>query len=249
MGYAAPQVVEGQPREGLPYGLFSAFSFRTSADEHWANGIEWEALSCDPAQIFEDPDCDDTLTNVYSTSQQGSAPSVTVVGSHKCGTPGGRADVQAQEKATTHLLSQEQTAVETHIWGRLAADPALVTLSNAPTLLEAIAELEQYGGDVFKGRFLIHGSRRAISRLGDEVHSMGGKLYTNLDTQLVAGAGYGGGSPNLTLYATPAFFGYRGPVFNQTLVDPKLNDAYALAQRSYVVGWDPCPIAEITATA
>jgi len=243
MGYAAPQVVEGQPREGLPYGLFSSLTFRTPTDEHWANGVEWEAPPCDPAQLFEDPDCDSSLTNSYVTSLRGEAPGIAVSGLYKCGTPGGRADIQSQEKATAHLLTQEEKAVEQHVWARLAADPSLVTLSGATSVQEAVAELEQYAGDTFGFKGVIHAPRKAAS-LHVDLHRSGSKLLTNLDTQVVAGGGYD--ATSLTLYVTPALFGYRSSVFNQTLVDPNLNDAYAIAQRSYVVAWDPCPIAAIT---
>lgn len=246
MNYAAAQVVESQPREGLPYGLFSSFTFRTSGDDHWQNGIEWEALTCEPAEVM-DPDCADPVSvtfSGYATSERGTAPGIVVTGSQKCSVPGGRADLQAQEKATAHLLSREEGAVETSVWTRLAAATGLVTLTGVSSVGAAIAELEQYAGETWGSRSIIHASRKAASLAGDSLHRAGQRLYTNLETQIVAGGGYSA-SP-LTLYVTPALFGYRSPVYPTTLVDPHLNDAYALAQRHYVVGWDPCPIAAIT---
>jgi hypothetical protein len=245
VGYAAPQTVNGQPREALPFGLFSSFTFRASPDEHWSNGVVWEALSCDPAQVLE-PDCDTPPTNAYVSGALGDAPGITVSGSYKCGTPGGRADVQAVEKATAHLLTQEEAAVEGHVWERLHAEAQALT--PAPkTALEAVAMLEDYIGVTFGVRSLIHASRGVVTLLGDTLHRNGLRLYTPLETQIVAGAGYSASHPN-TLYATPALFGYRSAVYTTTLIDPHTNDAYATAQRQYVVAWDPCPVASVTIT-
>ena len=77
-----------------------------------------------------------------------------------------------------------------------------------------------------------------------------GRLYTRgLDTPVVAGAGY----PDDAIVGSPALFGYRGDIFTSSnrpgdLLDREDNTLYAIAEREYVIGFDPCPVVKATLT-
>lgn len=118
-------------------------------------------------------------------------------------------------------------------------------------LLEA-ALAESYGSIG-----VIHMSRLAgsVATSRQVVQTTGGRLTSHLGTPIVAGAGYPGTGPtgqvptgNTTwMYATPALFGYRSEVFRSSnrpgdLFDRARNDLYAVAERSYLLGFDPCGV-------
>jgi hypothetical protein len=245
--YAPPQAVDGPPREALPFGLFSTFSFRPpTVMERWENGVEWEAISCDPAYVLE-PDCEDPPSNSYTTCLRGEAAGFLVVSGQRSGLPGGRADLRTEEQAVARLLATEEVSVEGQIWSALVATPVPdIDDLTATDLHDALAQAEQYMADTYGSRGTIHMSRRAASLLGgDKVTPSGSRLLTLLGTPVAAGGGYGSDDP-LKIMVSPPVFGYRGAVQTVNLIDPKTNDAYSLAQRAYTIGWDPCPIASIT---
>ena len=260
MGFAAPQHVEGQPRAGLPFGLFSVLSLRASEDPHWANGIEWEAMTCAPVTALADPDCETPVELHFDdTAAIGAAEPFVVYGSAKCGTPGGRPDLDGEERATAHLLAREEAQAEALLWGRALAPVATdVGPSTALPPEQALAVLEGWLGAVYGSLGVVHGSRTAASLLGSDagVQSSGSRLLTRLGTPVVAGAGYPGSGPGGTpaadgeewLFASPSLFGYRGSVFTTTTLDTRNNDHYALAGRQYAIGFDPCGVAAVRMT-
>jgi hypothetical protein len=91
--------------------------------------------------------------------------------------------------------------------------------------------------------------------------SSGGQLRTQLGTPVAAGGGYPGTGPTgqvpavstSWVYVAPALFGYRGDPFDSSarpgdLFDRSLNNLYAVAERSYLLGFDPCGVAAALAT-
>jgi hypothetical protein len=362
MGYGARQVVAGQPRIGLPFGLFSVLSLRNAEDQHWTNGIEWEAMTCDPASGFADPNCTDPQEKFFTSMvERGEADSFVVYGSAKCGMPGGRADLQAEEAATAHLLAREEAQAERYVWSMLAAQATDLNPAGALDPDAALAALEKWLGGVYGSLGVLHGDRGAVTLWNNnsKLRVSGSRLVSTLGTPIVAGAGYNGvgpdaagslasqrgslvsytsgvGSytltfkgetsppiylagtladaqaalntmsvfqapdnvvvtgapttlvltwqspgpqPNISLdisqvdgigagnaswnhtilndgaapvvegetwvYASPALFGYRGAVLSHQAFDQRQNDMYALAERQYVVGFDPCGVAAV----
>jgi hypothetical protein len=256
--YGARQVVEAQPRVGLPFGLFSVLTLRESGDPHWANGVEWEAVSCAPATGFDawqaDPNCSTDMTKVFhGFGGVGEAPSFIAVGSHLCGTPGGPAFARGEEFATADLLAHEEAQVEAFLWSRMALDAVDLNPSGALDPGPALAALEDWMGRNYGSLGSLHGSRGAVSDLDTRVAQSGGRLTTKVGTPVVAGAGYPGTSPagsapvagTTWLFASPALFGYRGAVFTSSALDRAKNDHYALAERQYVVAFDPCGVGAV----
>jgi hypothetical protein len=89
----------------------------------------------------------------------------------------------------------------------------------------------------------------------------GSVARTVLGTPVVAGGGYPGTSPagvaastgEAWAYATPALLGYRSAIFYPSsrsgdLLDRGVNDLYGVAERSYLVGWDPCDVGAVEFT-
>lgn len=254
MSFGPPQVVEGQPRVGLPFGLFSVLSLREASDPHWANGIEWETMTCSPASAILDADCDTNIDKFFNGNGEiGEAAGFTVYGSHKCGTPGGRVDLAADEFATAHLLAREEAQAETSVWAQMAAQATDLNAAGALPADEALALLEGWMGSVYGSLGAIHGSRQAVSLFDNAVRANGSRLLTRIGTPVVAGGGYPGTSPagaapaagETWVFASPALFGYRGTIMGHQALDRNNNDMYALAERNYVVGFDPCGVGAV----
>lgn len=130
--------------------------------------------------------------------------------------------------------------------------PVIGTVHCAADLLAVIA---QYTSTVYNGSPLVHLPQAVLPYLaGSHLLSVvnGSRLETPYGTPLVAGAGYGeantgpDGTPappgSWWVYVTGAMQVYRGDVF--TPPDPEAgfsrcnNEMVALAERTYLVGWD-----------
>lgn len=248
-----PFVADAAPRQALPYGLFSQIQFRPAGELRWTdfNGVTWETLDCAPASgvahLCVDPD--EKVQTFAGDLGEGMA--FTVYAMEVC-SPIGRSFEDAQQRATAKLLELEQTEVERAIWsGLYGAAPFLTDtsvdagnndLGDFP-LDEALAELEQGYSSSLGSLGVIHMSRGlALRYIGlDQVLRVSNRLETGVGTPVVAGAGYGHGD----MIATPPLFGYRSDVFapgsdEAARLDRSVNDRYAIAERSYFIGWDPC---------
>ena len=249
MAVAPAAWIDAPARMPLPYGLFSVVAFTEGAGR-WANGVEWDAGTCDPARGIGDPSCDpedDTeglpkdLTFDPST---GSASPFTVYGVWAC-SPVGATPQQAWEKARAHLLAREEARVEQALWtGDLGNTPNLDTLAGTPQTADSLAAGYGSAG-------VLHMSRAVASELltigGAE--TSGGRLRTKLGTPIVAGSGYP--VADRRVIGTAPVFGYRSEVFTPSaapsnLFNPRRNDLYAVAERTYLLGFDTCGVAAAT---
>lgn len=199
----------------------------------------------------------------------GSSSVFTVYGHFQC-SPVGWTPEQAQAKAGEHLQAREEARVEQAFWtGDLGNDPSLqdagtttITASGAG-VVETIGLLEKWLGSNYGSVGTLHMTRQvALSGLAEGALTVsGGRLITPLGTPVAAGAGYPGTGPTgqaaaastSWLFATPALFGYRSEVFTSTeqsgdLLDRGLNNLYAVAERSYLLGFDPCGVAAALAS-
>lgn len=162
-----------------------------------------------------------------------------------------------EESATAQLLAREEAQAEAVVWSFMAAQATDLNPAGALPEAEALAVLEGWMGRVYGSLGVIHGSRWAASLWSKRLHSSGSKLLTRLDTPVSAGAGYPGTGPTGTapgageewVFASPALFGYRGSVFTSSAPDLTRNDYYALAERNYVIGFDPCGVGAVRLAA
>jgi len=266
-GYGPPLVVEGRPRQILPYGLFTVVDWRDSSDQHWVNGVEWEAMTCQPASGYDDPDCvkdqgfQQKFANTWPT---GSAERFTVQGSYRCGSPaGGQRLLLGQEQANAHLLSREEGQAEFYTWQRLASVATDVNTGGSLTPAAALAALELWLGRTYGSLGVIHADRGAASlwTTNGAVEAKGSHLFTKIGTPVSAGGGYPMTSPagaapaagETWVFASPSLFGYRGQVYSGSPrnalsdggFDRSMNDVYAVSNRDYVVAYDPCGVAAV----
>lgn len=187
----------------------------------------------------------------------GEASPFTVYGHHTCSPVGGNF-ARAQDLANQHLQVREEGRVEQALWtGDLGNVPNLSGANGyaAPVnlgtlaLWRAVSLLEQEIAKRYGSLGVIHMSRENASRLmkeGDLVRQ-GGRLFTAMGTPIAAGTGYASDR----IVGTPALFGYRGDVFTSSnrpgdLLDRATNDLYAIAERTYLVGFDECAVLEVT---
>lgn len=256
-------LVLGAGRSSLPFGLFSQVSFRPT--DRFEVGVQWEALTCEPAggiasAFADEPPAlglpktlDSNGTNVYS------AAAFTVYG-HFNASPTAYTPEMAQERAIEHLQAREEARVEQAFWtGDLDNTPTLrdsTFEAAAASVKIGLALLEEYNASEFGSLGVIHLTRAAAQFAASEqaVYARGGQLSTALGTPVIAGAGYDGSGPTGAAapgaaerwaYVTPPLFGYRTEVFTSSgrpgdLLDRGVNDLYAIAERTYVLGYDTC---------
>lgn len=271
-GFAPAAFVEGVQRQPLPFGLFSVLTPRPEGDARWQNGIEWETLTCDPVSGRAGAGCAPTEENPVvglpknlerNHGTTGEAAAFAVYGHHNC-SPVGIGPERAQELATAHLMAREEARVEQAFWSgdlgntpNLADDAVDLTGSGAVSPAAALGLLEDYIAVTYGSLGVIHITRGAVSTLAASylLTVAGGRLVTMAGTPVVAGAGYPGTGPGGSApaagsswaYVSPAPFGFRSEVLTSSdvpgdLLDRATNDLYAIAERAYVLGYDPCGV-------
>lgn len=260
---APPALVTGPVRAPLAFGLGSAFSWRTG--DRWEAGVTWDAISCDPAEGRGGPLCAPDvpvgLPKVIDGAPEfGVATAFVVFGDAVCSPIGGGWDT-VQSLAEAHLFAREEARAEQALWtGDLGNTPNLSGANGYPAPVgygthdsaeDALAAVEYGIGVEYGSQGVIHVSRRTASLLAKYLENRGGRLYTKaLQTPVVAGAGY----PDVPeIIGTGALLGYRSEVFNSSnrqgdLLDRAQNDLYGIAERTYVIGFDPCPVVKGTYT-
>lgn len=246
-------LVPGITRTPLPYGLFSVLTPRPGdSDGHWQQGVHWEALTCAPADGLSDPcppggDAIGLPKNLTEGGEHASAAPFTIYGHYTC-SPVGHPIGFAQDRAVEHLVVREEARVEQALWtgdlgnGGFAAGATDLGSDLSPEA--AVAALEVWIAQTYGSLGVLHTDRGTATLLIEAgvVKPSGNTLYTVLGTPVVAGAGY---PAEGLIHATPALMGYRSEVFpgaspTSAGFDHSQNDLYAVAERTYVIGWDPC---------
>lgn len=250
----------------------------TGADRWEGGGVQFEHVGCDGVDGIGPYQVPPTATTglpkaITSTpgavGTDGTADVFTVYGHFAC-SPVGWSPQEAEARAREQLLAREEARVEQAFWtGDLDNTPSLeagtttdVSVAGAGPA-ESIGLLENYVAANYGSLGVIHMTREAALiglQLGALV-TAGGRLTTALGTPVAAGAGYPGTGPagqaaaasTSWMFVTPALFGYRSEVFTASnragdLLDRSTNDLYAVAERSYLLGFDPCGVAAALAT-
>lgn len=195
-------------------------------------------------------------------AQPGEGSPFTVYGHHTC-SPIGNTLEWAKEQARQHLVLREEARVEQALWtGDLGNVPNFAGANGYPAIpsagsfplaqaWRAVSRLEQEIAQRYGALGVLHMSREVASILTDDgkLSVAQGRITTALGTPVVAGTGYSSNK----IVATPALFGYRSEVFDSSdqpydLLDRAVNDLYAIAERTYVLGFDPCGAVSATLT-
>jgi hypothetical protein len=227
-----------------PFGLFSVAQPASPAGTSWQAGVRWKSSACLKPDTTEDPcisgntvpakvvqDCADESTGEFKP--------FTVYSYFK--RSGESFDV-ARAEAEAVLQGGEEYAVEKHLWEAMAA---LVPAPDAPSdsaaypnqLVACLAEVEAQLASNYFGTGVIHMNRGTAAALGPWLIRENGKLHTLTGTPVVAGAGYES-TGTINMYGTGNVAVRRGPIDTVEAADMTVNDFYALAERTYVVGWD-----------
>lgn len=257
---APPAPVAAPARTALPYGLGSVLGWRPG--DRWNSGAIWTSITCDPAGGRGGPECDPAdvvgLPKEFDGERStGEANTFVIYGHDQCNAVA-NSPAEAQKFADDHLLAREEARAEQALWfGDLGNFPnfsgangsvAPVDLGNFADELVALAAVEQGIAENYGSQGVIHMSRTTATLLGKHLEKRGGRLFTRaLDTPVVAGAGY----PDGVIVGSPALFGYRGEILPSSnrpgdLLDRANNTLYAIAEREYLIGFDPCPVVRAT---
>lgn len=261
-GIIPRELVDGPPRLAVPYGLFSLLAFRSG--QRWeGGGVTWETLTCEPLGTLGMVDCDPQTTATKDLAKMpvdpGHASPFTVYGHYTC-SPVGVTD-EAYNLAVAHLTTREEQQVEQTLWtGDLGNVPNFsgangypaptdVTPANGATVWQAVSTLELEFPEEYGSLGVLHMSRKnaSLALAAGALSSTGGRLVTALGTPVVAGVGY----PNTEIVASSQLFAYRSDIFPGDLgasgfLNTENNNYTALAERSYLIGFDPCGLASVT---
>jgi hypothetical protein len=179
-----------------------------------------------------------------------------------------RTEQEQVERALWTGVAGGQTAVFPHLAANatvfdesnIQLQTAAVSVSGTATydVVEGLGRLEAMLASCYGGQGVIHAPTALASSFASMmlVTQQGNKLVTNLGNTVVFGAGYPGTSPSAPLdpspaasqwmYATGAMFIYRSratiiPI--RSSLDRGENTVKAIAERTYVIGWDCCHFA------
>lgn len=269
MALAPNAVVDGPERSPLPYGLFSALTFRTEGEGRWQAGATYEVQSCEPAMGVPEYACDPTGEDGRPTKDLDAGPffeksrPFTVYGRFSCA-PVGYTPEEGAGRAEADLLAKEERRVEQALWtGDLFLPEAETVYLNgadaeaisdaAVSAEEGVARAEAWLGDNLGGLGIMHISRYLATRLvhAGLVEVKGNRLQTKLGTQVVAGSGYS--SETDTIVTTGQMFAYRTSVFAPMdaatdTFDTRRNLLQYVAERTYLIGFDTCGHGQLPVT-
>lgn len=187
----------------------------------------------------------------------GEAEPFVVTAGASCSLPG-RTEEAARDSATASLLLWEEARVENTIaTGAAGVTPSFqgaeVVTAGPLTRRRGLAELENFIGSTYGGHGVVHMTRGAAIALSSFLDVRGGRLWTTAGSPVVVGSGYTGNGPDgaeaaegtTWVYATPPVFVLRSEPYVNVGYDLIQNDRLAMAERTYLVGWDPCPVGAV----
>lgn len=260
--FAPANLARGAARRPLPFGLFSVVNFETPFDPHWqAGGVVWDFFY--PNTIDSVGHTDNVtgapstgtpkVFNVASPLPVGTAIPFSVYGHDKMSAVR-MSQEEAEFRALQHLAAFEEHQVSQHLWfgdmnNRPFINEAPTSLGAATSAGVAVGLLEDFIEETYGSLGVMHLSRSMATQLVD-VHLLevrGTQLQTRLGTPVSVSEAY----PDGTIRATPALFGLRSEVFYSSqpgspLIDVKTNDLYAIAERTYLLGYDPTGVGSVT---
>lgn len=174
------------------------------------------------------------------------------------GTAGGT-EVVFPHLAATSALVEEGSGSGSATLQEAATD--VTPGGTALGIVDALGVLEREIGSCYDGVGTIHVSRRLIPWMADhnQLVVKSGLITTLLGTKVAAGRGYPETGPDGTtatnsvwMFATGEVFYHRDDIFQPTdreTFDRADNTVIALAERTYVIGWDCCILAIEVSTA
>lgn len=246
MVLASPARVDAPRLTPALGGLLAVADIVDSTDPHIGYGVEWFSFACGPAGIA--PGMCEVADGIVVDAEKEftggdivQAPPFAVYAGVVCDLFGRPYDTQVRDR----LTGGEDRVVAKAFYEALLVGDNLGTAPvqvgtdavTADNIVDVIAELEQYAGENYAGRPVLHMNKATATwGLAADV------LYPSLDGTLVTGQGTpvanSPGYPDGVVFATGAVRMWRTPVQVHTVDDTAFNQAYALAERIYSVGTD-----------
>lgn len=228
-------------------GLLAAATVIDSTDPHIGYGVEWFTFACGPAGIAPGmcEVADGVVVDPEKLFEGGSvvqAPPFAVYAGVVCDLFGRTYDAEVRAR----LAGGEERVVGRAFYQALflglgtGITPVQVGGSAAvtrDTIVDVIAELEQFAGENYAGRPVLHMNKETATWAiaADVVSpSLDGTLITGQGTPVANSPGY----PDGLIFLTGEVRIWRTPVDVHTVDAVAENQAYALAERIYAVGTD-----------
>lgn len=253
---APKQRIEAPVTQRLKGGLFSRFAPIEDSSIRWENGVTWEDVErADVGTIgqYQNPGTVNGLPKVLDKPKGVTVESmepITVYATFRT-TPLDHSPEEAVAIAAQRLAQYEEAAVESVLWNGVGvAGPALIRVqewannagAQAPEGAWNAAEHYAHTAGVAP---TFHVARRHGALLAGrkyiKVDPKTGEAYTALGTPVVLGDGYADKPPIIA--STGPILIYRGDVFTSTNgaggFDKGTNDLTAVAERQYVVAFNP----------
>lgn len=132
---------------------------------------------------------------------------------------------------------------------------ATVVTGAASCIQVALGLLEAEFAECYSGTGIVHVPVDVIPLMAEAylLERDGDALFTPNGNRVVAGSGYPGSAPDGTvaagvrwIYMTPPIFGYRSEIETmqrETTLDRSVNTVMAIAERTYVLGYECCLVA------
>jgi len=230
--------IEAPPTAPRPYGLFSVAP-PTDGGERWRVGVGMQSYNCMEAGTWNDVCIDGAADEPKELTDW--LCDVTVFDPFTVYLLTSRTGVDVNE-ATPEMQAAfeaaEQRAVESQLWAQVSAVAA--NGGSHANLAVALATVEGNLAVNYNGLGVIHLSPYSATILSALLEPDGDRQYTRANrTPVVVGAGYGDpDTPTVEIVGTGAVFVRRGELDALTSWDLSVNDINALAERTYLVGWD-----------
>lgn len=205
-----------------------------------------------PFTVFAEIDCSapgfwdraqELITDNFTQSEQWQVENAIWTG-----VAGGQSVVHPHLAANANLDDPANASI------RLETATQVVT-GGTLDIVEGLGTLEKALADCYDGVGVIHAPRDLIPamRHSNLIIPDGSRYRTAGGNLIIFGAGYRGTSPagvattgQSWMYATGAMFLYRGPmqiIPVRDSIDRAKNTVKAMAERTYLVGWDCCQLA------
>lgn len=268
MAVSTAVTVPPPARQPNRFGLFSVVPVHDVSDNHQLLGIQWEPDTCTRPKVLPDQCPCSTVNEFTPAAPIGDASPFSVMGSWTCALAGySPEDGQAkatrnlldgeQHAVEWALWTGEADAFapldpDQAYHGPRFAHPSTPVIGTVHCARDLLAVIEQYTSHHYVGTPIIHAPRSALSYLDEQVMVTGQRLETKLGVPIVAGAGYSEANtgPDGTrpavgsywVYVTGAMLVYRSEVFTPPEATAGFyrcnNEFVALAERTYLAGWD-----------
>lgn len=229
---AAPPVVPH------PFGLFSVVPPISPAESGWLSGTAWESWACIDPNVTTDTcvdggDAPDPKTFDGCRTSETFKAFTAYVGVQRSG---GAIGV-ATEMATNALNMAEEFAVERELWAAMLTAAGALPAATDPVV--ALGQVEKGLAVGYRGTGIIHMDRVTATLLSDNLVQRGSQLITTLGTPVVVGAGYDTGDDEPgAIIGTGNIAVRRSVVSIHQAWNMAINDDLAVAERTFVVGWD-----------